>query len=273
MKKVKLSVLALLALAAVAPSCKKGDEDPGLSLRSRKGRFAGEWKIDEIKTDETMTSVYVPTYNSNAIGYTNTVKTTTTLTSTDYSQVRNYTSTQVGSTSSTTTDKGTVTDLTFTAEKDGTWKSKLSYKVTSSQTDNNPAVVMDYTYTIEREGTWQFLGKNKGLEEKNKESVLLATTKETVYTKSVGSGSNPTTNENTNTFTYGKNENVEVWHLSMLKNKEMKADMTTDNSVAYSFKTSTPSTTISGNYNNGGWGNTALSTESVKGTGTMHFMQ
>jgi len=273
MKKVKLSILALLAVAAVAPSCKKGDEDPSMSLRSRKARFAGEWTVSEFTSENTGTTVYVPTQGSTAAGYTNTNTNKTTMTSTDFSNVSTNSSTQVGSTTNTTTDKGTVTTMTFTIEKDGTWKSTTSYKVTSSTTNNNPSTVVDYTYTSSREGTWQFLGKNKGLEEKKAESVVLATTKETVTTKNVGSGTNPTTSEVTDNYTYGKNENTEIWHLGMLKNKEMKADQVVDNSTAYSFKSSNSSSSVSGSYDPNGWGSTAVSTRSNKGTSSMHFEQ
>lgn len=48
MKNLRKLLVAGLTLALVAPvtqSCKKGEDDPFLSLRSRTGRLAGEWKL------------------------------------------------------------------------------------------------------------------------------------------------------------------------------------------------------------------------------------
>lgn len=46
MKKNTIILLAaLMLISTTAISCKKGKDDPGISLRSRKARMAGEWKI------------------------------------------------------------------------------------------------------------------------------------------------------------------------------------------------------------------------------------
>lgn len=39
------SLLLLMAAVTIIPSCKKGEDDPFISFRSRKARVAGEWKI------------------------------------------------------------------------------------------------------------------------------------------------------------------------------------------------------------------------------------
>ncbi|PIP55156.1 MAG: hypothetical protein COX07_01410 [Bacteroidetes bacterium CG23_combo_of_CG06-09_8_20_14_all_32_9] len=44
MKIIKL-LLLLVIIIVIIPSCKKGDNDPFLSLRSRKARITGEWKL------------------------------------------------------------------------------------------------------------------------------------------------------------------------------------------------------------------------------------
>lgn len=56
--KVRKILVGALILALAAPmfqSCKKGDEDPGLSLKSRKGRLAGEWTVNTF--EETTTDI------------------------------------------------------------------------------------------------------------------------------------------------------------------------------------------------------------------------
>jgi hypothetical protein len=44
-------IVALIGLSSVMffDSCKKGEDDPFLSFRSRKGRVAGEWKMTDYK--------------------------------------------------------------------------------------------------------------------------------------------------------------------------------------------------------------------------------
>jgi hypothetical protein len=46
-----LSLVVLLSTSAVLTSCGKYEEGPGFSLRSRKGRLTGTWKITESKTN------------------------------------------------------------------------------------------------------------------------------------------------------------------------------------------------------------------------------
>lgn len=257
MKKVKLSILALLAIAAVAPSCKKGDEDPGLSLRSRKARVAGEWKVASHEDNSTSTMKTNMTSNN----YTTTTVSTEKFDGGTYSNTNDWSTTQtwaanssnMGShlTKSVDTETGSVTSYTMTIEKDGTWKSVKEYVVTSNKY-NETYFEVDYdwttntyptttttssgdsytgtgftqkvTYKEESEGTWQFLGKNKGAEEKNKESISLATTTTTTTSVTETTGTNATTTTNVNKNTFGHNENVMVMHITQLKNKEMIVD-------------------------------------------------
>jgi len=53
MKKI-FSVLLMLTLCIVAIQCKKGEDDPLISLRSRKARVTGDWSL----TSGTMTGGY-----------------------------------------------------------------------------------------------------------------------------------------------------------------------------------------------------------------------
>lgn len=45
--------LPLLVLAAlfILPACKKYEDGPGISFRTKKGRLVGEWQLDEIEID------------------------------------------------------------------------------------------------------------------------------------------------------------------------------------------------------------------------------
>jgi len=44
---IKLLILTLLGLSILTSSCRKGEDDPFLSFRSRNARLSGEWKLVE----------------------------------------------------------------------------------------------------------------------------------------------------------------------------------------------------------------------------------
>lgn len=56
MKKVKIGILMLLAVILALPACKKGENDPFLSLKSRDGRITAKWKLTKIEYTETWVS-------------------------------------------------------------------------------------------------------------------------------------------------------------------------------------------------------------------------
>ncbi len=86
MKKVLFTLAAVAISAVVFDSCKKGEEDPFLSLRSRKARLVGEWKLSAgtetyVSGGATTTTTYTETQktetagsNSVTTGYTSTIK-------------------------------------------------------------------------------------------------------------------------------------------------------------------------------------------------------
>lgn len=119
MHKIKKALIVALLLGAVMPACKKGENDPSISLRSRKARLAGEWKVTSGKGTE------VTTYPS---GTSNT-----------------ETWTFNGSTLTTTDDSGSESEartIEYAFEKDGTF--------TQTEVQDN--------YTVNSEGTWDFSG-------------------------------------------------------------------------------------------------------------------
>lgn len=56
MKNYKIILLALAVLATTFSACKKGEDDPALSFRSRKARVVGEWKMTNFKYSSTSSS-------------------------------------------------------------------------------------------------------------------------------------------------------------------------------------------------------------------------
>jgi hypothetical protein len=153
-KNLKFAIILFLGIT-VFESCKKGENDPAISLKSRDGRITGEWKLTESQSTD---------YQSTTITGGPTAGTTTSQTTENFN----------GSTMTTTTSGGSDTEsysLTVTIEKDGTCMVKRTKGTSQS----------------ERSGRWSWLNdaKNKtrisidGLgtytvdQLKNKELVLI----------------------------------------------------------------------------------------------------
>jgi hypothetical protein len=147
MKKL-IQTLALAAVVVVSgasfTACKKGENDPALSLKSRKGRLTGEWKL--TKGTETFTSG----------GSTSTT---------------NYDGTSITQSSGGGSITGTFA-YTLTIDKEGTYEYKMSETFGGS------------TSIDTEKGRWSFLGKNKDGEIKNKEAIVLMETSYTSGTTS-----------------------------------------------------------------------------------------
>lgn len=77
MKKTILFAMLGIVLAGTAlESCKKGEGDPAISFRSRKGRMAGDWKLEsgtrtDIQGSNTTTYTYTATTVSDGTNTTN----------------------------------------------------------------------------------------------------------------------------------------------------------------------------------------------------------
>ena len=145
MKKLLILGIAALATAGTMQSCKKGENDPFLSLRSRKARLAGEWKLtsSESKSEQTYMGA-------------------TTTTTRTYDGTTETTSQTFGGSTTTTTSDYTIN---LTIEKDGTY--------TQVYTDTEDGE------TTTTKGTWIFLKRSKENELKNKEAILLTQTSTT----------------------------------------------------------------------------------------------
>lgn len=138
------NIIKSLALAAVVlvsgasfTACKKGENDPGLSLASRTGRLVGKWTVSKAEIKET----------SGGVTETTTVDGTT------------YTYSAGGGSAITGTYVGT---LEF--EKGGV------YTFTETSTIGGSAT------TTTDKGNWSWVGKNKEQDLKNKEAVYMTST-------------------------------------------------------------------------------------------------
>lgn len=167
MKALKYIAIASLAITAgLSTSCKKGENDPFLSLSSRKARLTGEWTVSSSYSKSTYTSGGTTSTNINDFnGSTNT---------------NTYTS---GGFSNTSIENKTIE---FTINRDGSFT-----KVTTNTTDEEKT---------EETGVWTFAGKDKTSDYKNKEVVVFYTQK-SVFTDL---SDNSTSTQETTSVNFGE---------------------------------------------------------------------
>ena len=195
--------IAALFFAPTFQSCKKGEEDPGLSLRSRTARLAGEWTVTEM--NQTATSENT---NSSSGGFSSS-GTSVEDQSFDGTSLTIYsTNTSVNSVGTTTTLDTMVYDvvgMTYTIEKDGTFKSTNNKMATETNTYSWGTVTYKQEEVEEISGSWDF---NSGVgEEGSKERVYFyynSGTRTTTSTQTVTytDGSPTETDVDTEVFTY-----------------------------------------------------------------------
>ena len=144
MKKTIFKMTMVLFISVIAFSgCKKGEDDPGISFRSRTARFAGDWKLTtmdytETRTNNGSTSTYHYTYDGVNI------TTTSTFGGNSY------------------TDK-TVYSLNISTTKDGTYN-------TTEVDDGDTSLGT---------GNWLWVRGNKEQDLEKKEAVLFTSTSNT----------------------------------------------------------------------------------------------
>ena len=150
MKKTILFLSAVVISAIALDSCKKGADDPMISIWSRKHRLTGDWKI----TSGTSTSTSGGT--------------TTTTT---------WTNSTVTQTSGSSSQVGTAARYNLSIVKDGTWKLDEGYTTTFGSS----SVIT----TITANGTWNWTGRVGA--DKNKDHIVLKTLQQTTLTGSTSS--------------------------------------------------------------------------------------
>jgi hypothetical protein len=169
-------VLVLFGTILSFNSCKKGENDPFLSLSSRKARLIGEWKLTSAtwttnsvnistEADETVTNTYIYSYNFINSQMTQTTKHNS---NPEYFDVYTY-------------------NENLSILESGTYK-RVNIETHDSETPEN--------YT--EEGIWYFVGGNKDLDVENKERVGFQPEKRTTVTEA---GTQTSTSTGKDTYT------------------------------------------------------------------------
>ena len=194
-------VLFAFITVLVFDTCKKGDGDAALSLRSRKARVAGEWTVSKYSSDITVKH----TFTGGVITTTHTIQ--------DYdgtSAKQTVTETNPDSTFTVASDISLT--HTFTFDKNGTWVS--SREESSVSTEN---------YSIPNSST----GSDDDYSASINHNILIKTTSEnitettTIVFHPLGAAPARTdsTDKRTSNLTYYAAN--DIWTITTLKNKKM----------------------------------------------------
>jgi len=227
MKKILAFTLLSALSISLFDSCKKGEDDPLISLRSRKARMAGEWTVSELESSNSFTS------NTNDNGSSS--ASSSSFTNSFDGQNMTETGTWTFNGQSNPSEKKGTASIKYTFDKDGTYTSERTEDL-KEETTQQDSFGSDKTTTITKNttkttGTWNFL-HGVGDDVKNREIVSLiyasseytsSSTTTSVFTPTGGSAESPRTNTFTFTSTDADNsmDEAEVWKLIQLKNKEM----------------------------------------------------
>ncbi|MFT5819475.1 MAG: hypothetical protein ACI8ZM_000699 [Crocinitomix sp.] len=217
MKKL-LIVVAAAVLFTVVPSCKKGENDPAFSLKTRKARLAGEYDVSsytyKIKRDKPDDGASTD-LTANIEGSTGTSI--------------NYITVPPGDIVILSQDIS-VNEFSFTIRKDGTWESNFDIIITWTEVVDG-IIVKNYEYTerstLYEAGTWNFIG-GQAEEFKNKERVMFNTINQTPGSQTTtvtnyqdGSSNTDETTYFTQELLYPDGATTEIYNIDQLKNKEV----------------------------------------------------
>jgi len=240
-------LLAAAALMLATPSCKKGENDPGLSLKSRKARISGTWDVSGY-TQTTRNDEVDGDYQEVSSSLSGDVITTT---STSYDAASSTSSSVVAT---TTLDKAQ-----YEINKDGTWTREWNTTTVLTETDTDFFSGDEHTITTTTvttstmSGNWSFLGKVKEGTQTyaNKERIVVnvlnstSTSSEKVVDVNTTQSTTTETDNGSNTSNqnYYSGEMAMTYAIDQLKGKEMVWVVEESNSGTWSSTVGSTTTT------------------------------
>ena len=221
-------LVLLLSSILVFDGCKRGDDDPFFSFRSRKARVTGDWSFETFDSKVTQ---YFSNPDYQAI--------VTFALASDKISIKTDSINTPHDTSKTL--KGIIKEAYYNFDKNSKMRYLFHYQLTweKVETDENTNVSTYYkivtTVKEEASGSWNFLSsveKNAVDKYKNKERLSLifenSQTKTDVVSTvrivnedgtTIGSSYDFSTYSNANTYANG--QNAEIWVLKELRNKKI----------------------------------------------------
>jgi hypothetical protein len=197
----KWSILCFLLPLFVFSGCRKGENDPLLSLLSRKARLTGSWNVNSFEKKRVI------------------VEDSETTTFEEYFNGLAYTTTKIVqkegiSMVEENKDKMEISQFVININRDGTWTSNFVKTTTTTITLPENILIIEERETRDTEGIWAFLDKSKDYY-KNKERLQLDVLNLSVKT-TINDGDTETKVE---TFLPG--DSTQVYAIDRLTNKEM----------------------------------------------------
>jgi hypothetical protein len=196
---MKNALLFSIIISTIFNSCKKGELDPTISLRSRINRISSDWSIskyEKITTNESSLNGNDSQWDETLIVNGNVV-----------TLENNYDG-------NIEFMEGVKTIGSFLIKKNYTWQRNMQYEFVSDD--------FKIQYNFEESGTWSFLNKNDTY--KNKERVHFVVLNEKTVTNQFNYVDNTTSTEETN-YDYKLGQKNEVYQLQMLKKDEIRMDL------------------------------------------------
>lgn len=209
MKKITRMLALALTVAVIAPSCGKYEDGPGISLRTKKARMAGDWKLASLNLVEVDTDASGDADN-------------TTTASTDGSTLTVTKVSTSGSSSTTTTATGTIT-MTLTIKKDGSYTSTTTTELVSVEDFFGIDLTTTENESSTESGTWNFTG-GVGSSIGSKEQLVLRpnSSSTTTSSKTVDESGNTITEDDPSTTSTTITGSEQIYTIMKLKNKELK---------------------------------------------------
>ncbi|MFT5823771.1 MAG: hypothetical protein ACI8ZM_005034 [Crocinitomix sp.] len=204
-------------LLTAIPSCKKGQNDPFLSLSTRKARLAGEYGVESWFS--TILFQNTPDHSQE---YTTSIN--------GSSGTRTIIISGFGSIVETTIHTIQVDEASFTFNKDGTWSSV--FNTTNKWTEEVDGLVIDNldhtsVETMSESGSWSFLGGQSD-DYKNKERIVVnslyfdsGSQTTTVINYEGGVSDTEVGTQVVYDRSYSECESSVIYEIDMLKKKEM----------------------------------------------------
>jgi hypothetical protein len=201
MKKFRFPVLVILFfvfISILAGSCKKGDGDPFFSLRSRKARLTGDWKVSSLTSTYKYTNKTIETtFNGSTKKVIFTVKDTIVGGSaTNFIETMNY-----------------YGEIVVDYHKNGSY----IYTETFQDAGTGNAITKDY------KGNWYFMSGNSQNDYKNKELLAMQVT-EYNYNSYI--------DDDYSTIYQGTNT-LDVYEIYQLKNAEIILKVNTTETINF----------------------------------------
>ncbi len=230
MKNYKILLLILLSFVI---SCKRGEEDPALSLLSRTNRISNDWLVKLQITNNTYQIADIVN------GVEKNSKKSSSL---QKFENENYAYQFISNDSNLANQKpdsivkGDVIVNRMSIYKDGTFNSEQAYSYEYDSVSNNTKYINEVENRIIISGNWAFLYGNKP-DRKNKEEVQFdIRTKKITTTKSIRLVTtifplNEIVENNDNT--YQANENSFIWQLIGLRGSRIHAQIVNSPTVTY----------------------------------------